>query len=216
MALEAAGWDAQVKTTLAHGDIVRTSDTVVTITLPAVAGYSVTANETITVTIPANNLTAAGIVVATPTFEVTADPVTTAALTGTLSDNATEAEIVAGGETLIITLTNDTWIATIGDDNAFTTGLIAGIDSAQAEATGWDAVVKAGMDYNDVARTNDTTVTVTLSAEATYDISDNETITVTIPSDNLVTSDDPVIATPTIAIIFFDQSTEKITGITMQ
>ena len=84
-----------------------------------------------------------------------------AALTGTLSDNATEDQIVAGAETLIITLANDTWDATIGADNAKTTALIAGLDSAQSETKGWNAVVKANLDYNDVTRTSDTVVTIT-------------------------------------------------------
>ncbi len=34
-----------------------------------------------------------------------------AAITGTLSDGGFENEIVAGSETIIITLTNDTWVA---------------------------------------------------------------------------------------------------------
>ena len=36
----------------------------------------------------------------------------TAALTGTALPTATEAEIAAGGETVIITLTDDTWVGT--------------------------------------------------------------------------------------------------------
>ena len=83
-----------------------------------------------------------------------------AALTGTLANDAWENEIVAGGETLVITLTADTWDATVGADNAVTDALIAGIDSDGGEATGWDAVVKAGLDFNDVTRTSDTVVTL--------------------------------------------------------
>jgi hypothetical protein len=73
------------------------------------------------------------------TWDIGADENTgaapSAALTGTLADGATEAQIVSGGETLIITLTNDTWDATIGDNNAKTTALINGIDSDGAEGT---------------------------------------------------------------------------------
>jgi hypothetical protein len=122
-----------------------------------------------------------------------------AALTGTLADDATEAQIVSGGQTLIITLTNDTWDATIGDNNSKTTDLINGIDSGSSEGTGWDAVVKANMDYNDVTRTSDTVVTITLGAEATYDITSNETITVTVPA-TAVAGGSPIVATPTFDI----------------
>ena len=57
---------------MVYTDIVRTSDTVVTITLGAEATYDITATETITATIPATALTGAGEIVATPTFTVTA------------------------------------------------------------------------------------------------------------------------------------------------
>ena len=123
----------------------------------------------------------------------------TAALTGTLADGATEAQIVTGGETLIITLTGDTWVATVGDDNAITDALIDGIDSAQAEAAGWDAEVKGNLVFGDVTRTSDTIVTITLQAEAAYSITSNETITVTIPA-TAVTLAAEIVATPTFQI----------------
>jgi hypothetical protein len=163
--------------------------------LGAEATYDITANETITVTVPATAVTGVAPITATPTFDVTAGT-PAAALTGTLADNATEAQIVSGGETLVITLTNDTWDATIGDNNSKTTDLINGIDSGGVEGTGWDAVVKANMDFNDVTRTSDTVVTITLGAEATYDITANETITVTVPA-TAVTGVAPITATPT-------------------
>lgn len=48
---DAAGWNAEVS--IVHGNVVRTSDTVVTITLPASASYSITSgDETVTVDVP--------------------------------------------------------------------------------------------------------------------------------------------------------------------
>jgi hypothetical protein len=123
-----------------------------------------------------------------------------AALSGTALASMTEVEVVTGGETIIITLTGDTWVATIGEDNAITTALIAGIDSAQSEAAGWDAVVKANMVYTDVVRTSNTVVTITLGAEPTYAIPANETITVTIPATAL-TGNAVIVATPTLSVI---------------
>jgi hypothetical protein len=122
----------------------------------------------------------------------------TCALTGTVT-TATETDIVTGGKTIILTLTNDTWVATVGEDNAITTALIGGIDSAQSEAAGWDAVVKANMVYTDVTRTSDTVVTITLGAEATYSITANETITVTIPA-SAVTLAAQIVASPTFTV----------------
>ena len=123
----------------------------------------------------------------------------TAAITGTVI-GAGEADIVAGGRTIIITLTADTWGATVGDDNAITTALINGIDSAGSEANGWDAVVKAGLTHADVTRDSPTVVTVLLPAFASYDITADETITVTVPNTALVTSSEDVTGTPTFDI----------------
>ena len=122
-----------------------------------------------------------------------------AALTGTAADGATEAQIVSGGETIIITLTGDTWVATVGADNAITDALIAGIDSGSAEAAGWDAVVKANMVFGDITRDSTTQVTVLLAAESTYSITANETITVTIPASALTAATE-ITATPTFVI----------------
>lgn len=122
----------------------------------------------------------------------------TAALT---EDIANESDITAGGNEIVLTLTGDTWVTAGATFDAQRQNIIDGIDSAQAEATGWDAVVKASEVVTAVVRTSDTVVTITLSAHATYDITATETITVTIPSSALVTSASPVVATPTFTIV---------------
>jgi hypothetical protein len=107
---------------------------------------------------------------------------TSAAVTGTITPSATEADIVAGGKTTIITLTGDTWIAAgAGSFDLQRDEIIAGIDSAQSEAAGWDAVVKVGQGLAGVVRTSDTVVTITWDAFGTYNITATETITVTVP-----------------------------------
>jgi len=126
-----------------------------------------------------------------------------AALTGTVTASITESDIVTGGKTIILTLTGDTWVAAgtgpIGS-TADTQAIIDGIDSAQSEGTGWDAVVKVGIDIADVVRTSSTVCTITLDAEATYDITAQETITATIPAVALVTSASPIVASPSFTI----------------
>ena len=194
---EATGWDAVVKAGLTFNEVTRTSATVVTITLPAFGSYDVTADETITVTVPASAVASAGAITAPPTFDVLA---ASAARTGTLVPSALEADIVTGGDTLIITLTNDTWDSTVGADNAITTALINGIDSDLGEATGWDAVVKAGLTFNEVTRTSATVVTITLPAFGSYDITADETITVIVPA-TAVASAGAITATPTFNVV---------------
>ncbi len=67
---EAAGWDAKVKGNIPVANVVRTSSTVVTVTLQAQADYDITAQETITWTMPASALTGASAIVGSPTFTV--------------------------------------------------------------------------------------------------------------------------------------------------
>ena len=125
---------------------------------------------------------------------------TSAALTGTITAGVTEADIVTGGKTLIITLTGDTWIAAgPGSFDLQRDEILAGIDSAQAEATGWDAVPKANQSLGGVVRTSDTVVTITWDAFATYNITAQETITVTVPS-TAVVGTAAIIATPTFTV----------------
>lgn len=129
---------------------------------------------------------------------------TSAALSGTSSDGLTEAELVTGGETIIITLNNDTWAPAgtgpIGS-TADTQALIDGMDAADSQANGWNAEIRDKEVTTAVVRTSDTVATITLTASALYDITTNEVITLTINAATLVTSGIDVTATPTIGTI---------------
>lgn len=120
-------------------------------------------------------------------------------LTGTVTTSITETDIVTGGKTIILTVTGDTWVASGAPFDGIRQNIINGIDSAQSEATGWDAVVKATQAVTGVVRTSDTVVTITLDAFATYNITATETITATVPASAL-TGGTGAIATPTFAI----------------
>ena len=166
---EANGWNNVVQAGLAVTDVVRTSSTVVTIALPAFAAFDITATETITATVPASALVESGsAIAAAPTFDVTVSA-GTIALTGTVTDDG-EDDIRTGGSTIVLTLTDDTWVAAGATFNAERQNIINGLVSAQAEANGWNNVVQAGLAVTDVVRTSNTVVTVTLPAFAAYDI----------------------------------------------
>jgi len=128
----------------------------------------------------------------------------TAVLTGTSEDGLTESEITTGGETIIITLTGDTWKAAgtgpIGS-TADTQAIIDGLDAADSQATGWNAEVRDKEVTTAVVRTSSTIATITLTASGSYDITTNETITCTVPTAALVTGAAEITATPTIGTI---------------
>jgi len=130
-------------------------------------------------------------------------PAVSIAVSGTATASITESDVVTGSKTIILTVTNDTWLAAgtgpIGS-TANTQALIDGIDSAQSEGTGWDAVVKTALvPATHVVRTSDTVCTITLPACATYDITATETITVTVPA-AVLTGANPIVGSPTFTI----------------
>lgn len=122
-----------------------------------------------------------------------------AIVTGTTVPTNVETSIVSGGLTIIITLTNDTWAASGATFDAQRQNIINGLNSAQAEANGWNAVVRATQGVAGVVRTSATVVTITLDAFATYDITATETITVTVPS-TAVNGAQSIVATPTFTV----------------
>ena len=122
-----------------------------------------------------------------------------AVVTGTATAAIVESDIVAGGKTIILTLTGTTWVAAGGTFNGQRQNIINGMDSDQAEATGWDATVKATQGVAGVVRTSSTVVTITLDAQATYNITAQEVITITIPATALV-GGAAIVATPTFTV----------------
>lgn len=126
--------------------------------------------------------------------------VVSSSTTGTAVPTQTEADVVTGGKTIILTLTGDTWVAAGATFDAQRQNIIDGLDSAQSELTGWNAEVRNKEVVGAVVRTSDTIVTITLTAAAAYDITATETITATIPATALVTSASAVISSPTFTV----------------
>ena len=123
-----------------------------------------------------------------------------AALTGTATDTIDEAAIVAGGKTIIITLSGDTFVTGTSSED----GIASGSDSDKTGANKWDALIKTDLDNTNVALSQTTvpndTATITLPAYATYDTDETETITWTIPAASLTTSTSDIISIPAFTI----------------
>lgn len=110
-----------------------------------------------------------------------------ATITGTITPTSTGNDIKAGGKTVIITLTGDTWIAAGAlSFDLIRQDIINGMDSDGSMLFGWDNTVKALQGVSGVVRTSDTVVTITLDAQITYLTTSAETITVTVPASALV------------------------------
>lgn len=77
--------------------------------------------------------------------------------------------------------------------------IATGLDSAQSEGGGWDAKVKVNIPVANVVRTSPTVCTITLQAQADYDITATETITWTLPASGTNVGGAPV-ASPTFTV----------------
>lgn len=121
-------------------------------------------------------------------------PASLATITGTIF-GATEADIVAGGKTIIITLQYDTWAAAGASFNAQRQNIINGIATTHS-------ILMVNQPVTTVVRTSDTVATITLVADALYDIASNDTGTVTVPSSALTNSLIAVVGVPTFEISF--------------
>lgn len=76
--------------------------------------------------------------------------------------------------------------------------ILNGFVSAQSEGAGWNALLSS-ISVTAVVRTNNTTVTITLPAWGSYDITATESITGTVPASAL-TGAEALVATPTMTI----------------
>jgi hypothetical protein len=122
-----------------------------------------------------------------------------ATLSGTITSTATENDITAGGKTIVLTLSGDTWVASGATFDAQRQNIINGLNSDAIRPSGWEVNGAPNIPVTDVVRTSSTVVTITLSALASYDIGRNETITAIIPGSAL-SGGSPITATPTFAI----------------
>jgi hypothetical protein len=111
-------------------------------------------------------------------------------------------DINDGGKTLILTLYNDTWVASGSTFDAQRQNIIDGIISNLAEADGFNDEIALGriMTVANVIRTSDTVVTITFIADTIYAVTERETITATIPATALVTSATALDTKPTFSI----------------
>ena len=167
----------EVMDLLAVANIDRASDTRVTITLPAAAGYVITADETVTFEFPGSSYLNATVPATTnPTLTINdLSPVVT--ISGTATPAIGEYSIRAGTNTVIFDVQYDTWLNRLGNNNDTTTSFLNGITGNRDWGT-----VAAQLGFGDLARNSDTRVTLSLPAVSLYAISTNETVSSSIPA----------------------------------
>ncbi len=108
-------------------------------------------------------------------------------LSGTITASINETDIVSGAKTIILTLFEDTWIASGSVFNAQRQAILNKLVSNLSEANGWDAEL-SNLPVTNVVRNSDVQVTITLSALVTYDITEAEVVSSGAPAAALVIS----------------------------
>lgn len=154
-ALKAAG-----STALALSDGNKT----LTITLPEVTNYNISANQTVNITI-LPTLLEYSYRLNTMSFIITADKALSVA--GTVL-SADESAIASGGKTVILTLTNAKWASDIATNRSKREALL---DKFTAGDSAWQEVIYAAKARGTVARNSDTKLTITLPAVPSFNIS---------------------------------------------
>ena len=112
------------------------------------------------------------------------------AVTGTL---ATEAGVIAGAQTILLTLTDDTWVTSGAAFNAQRQNIIDGLLSSTDFITGFNTEVLLNILVGEVVRTSNTLVTITLAAQAGYSITDSEDVSVIVPATALTTATEQMV-----------------------
>ena len=118
-------------------------------------------------------------------------PVLTTAITTGTAINVPEATIVSTGGTIIITLSDDTYIAAVTGPigtTAQSDAFVQAIQAATSPTNGWNNEVATNLDNTNLVRTSPTVATITVPATAAYDISETELITPVIQAAILTTS----------------------------
>jgi len=135
--------------------------------------------------------------------------IASAVLSGTaIAGGVGEAAIVTGGETIIITLTGDTW-ATYDGTALYLIATADKLIDGLAHVSGTDdladikTALKAACNSTDntaVIRTSATVMTITLPAVAGYSIAADEEISLEIDADLLVSTTTPLASSPHITV----------------
>ncbi len=188
--------------------IERTDNYTITITLPAVAGYNIAANQYVTMTIPATCMIGS-IANLALSDTISIGVVASATLSGTaIATNFDETAVRAGGKTIIITLNGATWANDINEP-ATKNALFDGF-TADVEASEWAKVV-AILKGSSITKTSSNVINITMPAVIDYNITSlKQVISVKITSEAAIGTAFDIQSTNTININYTAPTAAKV------
>ena len=203
-----AEWSKVTQSLIDAGEnaFTRNSKSKVTILLPPIATYDINMNEVLSVTLPYKTTSGEAILVGAIKDVIIPGQLIVSAnaaanISGTIIGLTSEQDIVTGGKTIIVKLSDGQWAQDVDTDvnkrNALFSGLVT-----STETTQWAKVVtllkNAGQGA--ILRDSNTTITIILPAVAGYDITQNQYVNLNIPPACIVGAKAPLIANETIKI----------------
>ena len=184
---EAHGWNAIIRSSLSAR---LESDTALTLSFEggeaAGDGYDISAPETVAVEVPAAACSSGQDVPIVPSFIIRAQSGRASmhppARELTLLNASNELALVGpASHPLYLTLDGSEWTHDVGRERDATLAVLRSLVSEQAEAAGWNAIVRVGLEPRHVARIDDATLRLTVPQFGLYSISVPETIGVSLP-----------------------------------
>ncbi|MEK4406330.1 hypothetical protein MKZ26_18390 [Sporosarcina sp. FSL K6-6792] len=152
-----------IKEALKSTNVTRISDKEVGIVLPEVKDYYLTANQKISLTVP-HQLLEDNVDLNSVSFEIKATP--KALISGTVTANVSQADIIKGGKTIIVTMVNEKWEDDIATNKVKREKLLSGFNWGTTNTTA-TAIIDAGAN---VVRTSSEVVTITLPPVAGFKV----------------------------------------------
>ena len=97
---------------------------------------------------------------------------------------------------------DDQWVPEMGaGDNEATRLLLLGFTSAQSEATGWNRIARNQLTHSAIERVNDYRLTIRISGYPSYDITEPETVRLSVPGAAVVSGQPSLAGGPDIVIV---------------
>jgi hypothetical protein len=167
----------------ASAAVMNAAKDTITITLSETAAYDITNSQQISLTIsPELIKNAVKSATSVNTIKIAANVV--AVLEGTvITAGVAEGDIVAGGKTIIVRLTNGEFAVDVASNAAKRNAIFDGFKTSSSDPAMWNKVISALKLAGEsaITRNSSNKITITLPAVSDYDISLNETISLTLP-----------------------------------
>ena len=204
-ASEAAQWAKVVQAlkTDGQGSLFRTDNQKVTIYLPQTSGYDISAEQRISLMVPAIALTG-GQRPVTASGAMLIKPTITATLSGTvLQPPLVESDIRSGGKTLVVDLVDGNWVGNVATDTTLRNAVFDGLQVVGSEnLTQWAKVVHQLKSVGTLIRTSGTRITITLPPVEEYALNFiRQNVRLVIPKEAVEDANGSIVATPTFTVL---------------